>query len=249
MRKAVWISVIIGAAAVSAAALSFAQTAYPAGQAPVELEYGDPSRGEAGSRLPPAEAPEDAAVADPGDFPADWDPASQGLNAGETVSSRNASQSRKSLRDVDANTSGTNPAVTMADEQVMRDPRRPRAVDPKTKADLQQMSRILGSLHALRVSCTGREDQTYRSRMATMLDLEAADDSPLRDPLVDAFNEGFQAYGQGVATCPRDQTAQEARLAKEGYGLAKKLAAQYRAIGLPPTQPAPGAVPTSSAGR
>jgi predicted secreted protein len=58
----------------------------------------------------------------------------------------------------------------------------------------------------------------------------------LRDPLVDAFNAGFQSYGQGTASCPTDRSVQEAKLAKDGFRLAKQMAALYR-----PTVEAPAA--------
>jgi predicted secreted protein len=74
--------------------------------------------------------------------------------------------------------------------------------------------------------------------MSTLLDLEAPDASGLRDPLVDSFNAGFQAYGLGAATCPTDRGAQEAKLAKDGFRLAKQMAGLYRPITAPPeTQP------------
>jgi predicted secreted protein len=68
--------------------------------------------------------------------------------------------------------------------------------------------------------------------MSTLLDLEAPEARALRDPLVDSFNAGFQAYGQGSATCPTDHSAQEAKLAKDGFRLAKQMAALYRQIGV-----------------
>jgi uncharacterized protein (TIGR02301 family) len=118
-----------------------------------------------------------------------------------------------------------------ADAQLLsRGQRRARPVDPAKRADLAKLSRVMGALHALRVSCAGRDDQTYRSRMATLLDLEAPPSGDLRDPLVDAFNGGFQTYGRGAGACPADARAQEANLAKDGLVVARKLAAQYRPV-------------------
>jgi hypothetical protein len=56
-----------------------------------------------------------------------------------------------------------------------QDQRRRRPVDPLKRTDLTGLSKVMGALHALRVSCSGRGDQTYRSRMATLLYLEAPD--------------------------------------------------------------------------
>jgi uncharacterized protein (TIGR02301 family) len=115
-----------------------------------------------------------------------------------------------------------------------REPRLQREIEPAKRAELTGLARTLGALHALRVSCGGRDDQTWRSRMATLLDLEAPASGTLRDPLVIAFNGGFQASGRGVATCPADPRAAEARLARQGRQFALALAARYR----PPPAPA-----------
>jgi uncharacterized protein (TIGR02301 family) len=129
--------------------------------------------------------------------------------------------------------------------------RRERAVDPVKRSELTKLSRVMGALHALRVSCSGRDDQTYRSRMATLLDLEAPGSGGLRDPLVDAFNGGFQAYGRGAGACPADARVQEAGLAKEGYTVARNMSVRYRPAAapvttLPPaTQPRQNAVPVA----
>ena len=141
---------------------------------------------------------------------------------------------RKILSDVGENVLGTgswnapNNRDAAHAKLLSRESRRARAVDPIKRSDLIKLSRIMGALHALRVSCAGREDQTYRSRMATMLDLEAPDSGALRDPLVDAFNSGFQAYGRGTGACPADARTQEASLAKDGYAVARIMSARYR---------------------
>jgi uncharacterized protein (TIGR02301 family) len=152
---------------------------------------------------------------------------------------------RKVLSDAGSGTLDTNNWTNAdADAQLLsRGQRRARPVDPAKRADLMRLSRAMGALHALRVSCAGRDDQTYRSRMATLLDLEAPPSGDLRDPLVDAFNGGFQTYGRGAGACPADAREQEANLAKDGLVVARKLAAQYRPVAkvetkLPPaTQP------------
>lgn len=152
-----------------------------------------------------------------------------------------------------------------ADAQLLsRSQRRARPVDPAKRADLTGLSRVMGALHALRVSCAGRDDQTYRSRMATLLDLEAPPSGDLRDPLVDAFNGGFQTHGRGAGACPADARNQEANLAKDGLALARKLASQYRPapkvvasvlppanqprqnVAIAPAPPAPPAAPPPS---
>jgi uncharacterized protein (TIGR02301 family) len=114
---------------------------------------------------------------------------------------------------------------------------RARKIDPVKRAEVTGLARVLGALHALRVSCSGRDDQTYRSRMSTLLDLEAPNDGVLRDPLVDAFNGGFQTNGRGTAICPDDSRTREAALAKQGFKLANALSARYRPEPKPPSDP------------
>jgi uncharacterized protein (TIGR02301 family) len=137
---------------------------------------------------------------------------------------------RKILSDAGENNLGASSWTSAnADAELLsRGQRRARPVDPVKRADLSRLSRVMGSLHALRVSCAGRDDQTYRSRMATLLDLEAPASGDLRDPLVDAFNGGFQTYGRGAGACPANARAQEAALAKDGLAVARKLGSQYR---------------------
>jgi uncharacterized protein (TIGR02301 family) len=203
---------------------------------------------------PPENAPssvEDAPVDTPVTGQSDWAPDINldALRAArqETKVARIPGRAvrRKVLSDAGDGTLDTNNWTNAdADAQLLsRGQRRARPVDPAKRADLIRLSRAMGALHALRVSCAGRDDQTYRSRMATLLDLEAPPSGDLRDPLVDAFNGGFQTYGRGAGACPADARAQEANLAKEGLVMARKLAAQYRPVPkvetkLPPaTQP------------
>jgi uncharacterized protein (TIGR02301 family) len=117
--------------------------------------------------------------------------------------------------------------------------RRERTVSPQMRGQLVQLSRTLGALHALRVACAGRDDQTWRSRMATLLDLEAPSGGSLRDPLVDGFNAGFQTHGRGAGPCAETARAQEAALSREGRVVALALAAHYR----PAPKPDPKAAP------
>ena len=235
----------IATCAACGAALSVAQTAiqdpqtggptstldtYVVSGAPVET-----------SRREPAMAVEDAPVDIPQDTPLDWSPYAN-QDAGAADPYRLVPQKpRKALRNVEGletENSGNVDAAAEAQASVTDNQRRARPINPVKRADLTRLAHVLGSLHALRVSCSGREDQTYRSRMSTLLDLEAPDANALRDPLVDSFNAGFQTYGQGEAICPKDRGAQEAKLAKDGFRLSKQMAALYRPIAAAPeTQP------------
>ncbi len=237
MKSRVWMVSAVTLLAASGAAFSFAQ---PAGQDPqnqgssptLETYVVSGAPVESYRREPTAQV-EDAPIDIPQDSPMEWTPDAS-PDPGESAPYRPVRQkARKALRDVEGlniedgtyEEPATDAQAVAADNQ-----RRARAIDPAKRADLTRLARVLGALHALRVSCSGREDQTYRSRMSTLLDLEAPDESALRDPLVDSFNAGFQAYGQGAATCPADRSAQEAKLAKDGFRLAKHMASLYRPV-------------------
>ena len=198
----------------------------------------DPAPSDPDDITPDTPPVEDAPVDVPANPQSEWAP-DINLDAQEdadmdTGMLRPKAKPRKILSDVGENVLGTGgwsaPSNHYAAHAKLlsRESRRARAIDPIKRSNLTKLSRIMGALHALRVSCAGREDQTYRSRMATMLDLEAPDNGALRDPLVDAFNSGFQAYGRGAGACPADARAQEASLAKDGYAVARIMSARYR---------------------
>jgi uncharacterized protein (TIGR02301 family) len=192
-------------------------------------------------RIETAESPsivEDAPIDVPTSPQAEWAPdinldAIRDAEAAVSSTQRKA-RPRKILSDAGENVLGTgswssaNNGDAGQAQLLSRANRRERAIDPLKRSDLTKLSRVMGALHALRVSCAGRDDQTYRSRMATMLDLEAPSSGGLRDPLVDAFNGGFQAYGRGASDCPADARVQEASLAKDGYSVARAMSMRYR---------------------
>jgi uncharacterized protein (TIGR02301 family) len=228
-------------------AMAMAQTAPsepPPISAPVEAVDAPPISEPNPPSSPEAEAPgedgtasavEDAPVETSGNDRSDWAPdinLDAQTQATETTVARHGriAKKRKVLSDAGDNPLSTNnwTSVSADAELLSRAQRRARPVDPAKRADLAQLSRVMGALHALRVSCAGRDDQTYRSRMATLLDLEAPPNGDLRDPLVDAFNAGFQSKGRGAGACPADSRAQEAGLARTGLSISRKLSAQYR---------------------
>ncbi|MEN9856767.1 MAG: hypothetical protein RLZZ157_1893 [Pseudomonadota bacterium] len=183
----------------------------------------------------PAAAVEDAPIDEPPAQPVTWEAApNYGQAPAPKPEKQRPKRPRKTLSDSKANNlvlGGDGLTWEAGDDapQVGAQARqRARKLDPAKRSELMRLSRVMGALHALRVSCSGRDDQTYRSRMATLLDLEAPDDNGLRDPLVDAFNGGFQTHGRGTTLCAPDARNQEAALAKEGFKLAQILAARYR---------------------
>ncbi len=110
---------------------------------------------------------------------------------------------------------------------IEKTPHRKREIDPLKRNDLIEISRILGSMHALRISCLGEGDQTYRSRMNSLLDIEAPSDVFIRDPLILSFNSGFQSQNSGNNPCPKNRDEIEIALAQKGRLLALKMANFY----------------------
>jgi uncharacterized protein (TIGR02301 family) len=231
-----------------ASAVAFAQNAAPeaAGVPVTESEPAAPAAASASDRVVAEDTDqddgskpgEDAPIDVPASARSDWAPDINLDAIGEESSApagpTRRAKPRKILSDAGENVLGTgswsSSNANAEAELLPRSQRRARPIDPLKRSDLTKLSRVMGALHALRVSCSGRDDQTYRSRMATLLDLEAPQNADLRDPLVDAFNGGFQAYGRGASTCPTDARVQEASLAKEGFGLARALSTRYRPV-------------------
>jgi uncharacterized protein (TIGR02301 family) len=187
-------------------------------QNPPQPEYANP-----GSQI------EDQAIETPSQTRIEWvPPEDAGSLAPPRGAAKRPGRPRKMLSDAGEASSWSDNGGMSAEALSERSPRRERPVDPLKRSDLTGLARTLGSLHALRVACGGRDDQTWRSRMATLLDMEAPSGGQLRDPLVDAFNAGFSVQGRGAAPCPGDARLQEANLAREGRRLSLQMAARYR---------------------
>lgn len=71
---------------------------------------------------------------------------------------------------------------------------------PQERTLLLRLSFELGQVHALRVLCRGEDDQTWRTRMTRMIDVEAASEADRRQ-LVARFNDGYLAVQGEHAEC------------------------------------------------
>lgn len=141
--------------------------------------------------------------------------------------------------DVSAADAGATPVEALA---AAPPPPRPKPAHPgvarargtaEHRDTLHALARTMGEIHALRAACRGVSDQTWRSRMATVMDLEAPADSPLRRDLIVRFNEGWQAGAARWPSCPGDARSTEAGLARTGERLAVRMAGLYQ----PPVRP------------
>jgi len=93
--------------------------------------------------------------------------------------------------------------------------------------DAADLAGILGSAHAIRVRCNGRDDQYWRRYMADMLAYEAPDSGELRSSLVRAFNDGFSDTSDDYRICDSQAVAAEARYADRGKEIATRMATHY----------------------
>lgn len=90
---------------------------------------------------------------------------------------------------------------------------------PDQKKALLDLARVLGEAHALRQACDA-EDQTWRSRMQRLIEVEAPDEG-FEGQLAASFNAGF---GEARAAHPKCDPAAEAKAAGRGRRLAEALA-------------------------
>ncbi len=101
---------------------------------------------------------------------------------------------------------------------------------PDTTRNRLLLADTLGAMHYLTITCSGRLDQSWRERMAEMLQLE-----PLsayeREDLVAAFNHGFRQQKHEFPRCtPRTVSqimAQKRLKAEQGQFLTTALADPY----------------------
>jgi uncharacterized protein (TIGR02301 family) len=93
--------------------------------------------------------------------------------------------------------------------------------------DASDLASALGSAHAIRVRCNGREDQYWRQYMSDMLSYEAPDRGNLRSSLVEQFNNAFQDVSRTYLKCDNRAVEAEARFAREGQEIAERMAMHY----------------------
>ncbi len=93
--------------------------------------------------------------------------------------------------------------------------------------DVVELSRVIGSAHAVRVACNGVDDQYWRSYMQQILGLEAPERGPLRSRMVEGFNQGYQESEARNGRCSANSAQAEAQYAREGKRLSDALAAFY----------------------
>ena len=93
--------------------------------------------------------------------------------------------------------------------------------------DASELASTLGSAHAIRVRCNGREDQYWRQYMADMLSYEAPNRGALRTSLVDQFNDAYQDVSRQYLSCDNNAVEAEARYARQGQEISERMAMHY----------------------
>lgn len=99
----------------------------------------------------------------------------------------------------------------------------PASAPPASAGRAQRLERLaeaLGRQHYLRTLCRGPDDQTWRTRMSRLLEIEA-DANAAR--LEQAFNRGFTALTARVPACGPTARAEAVANARRGAEIASGL--------------------------
>lgn len=99
---------------------------------------------------------------------------------------------------------------------------------PAFENDLAGLAHVLGGAHYIRILCSGKGDQTWRSQMQKFMDLEGPPGTPRRALMVQEFNEGYREQEQRYSGCTPEAQGAENQLKAQGARFAKGLAARYR---------------------
>jgi uncharacterized protein (TIGR02301 family) len=92
---------------------------------------------------------------------------------------------------------------------------------PEQRQILLDLAYVLGQAHALHRVCAGAADDTWRGRMARMLEVETPGDA-FKTDLTARFNAGFTARDAQARDC-KSATVAEAAVARKGAALARRL--------------------------
>jgi uncharacterized protein (TIGR02301 family) len=92
---------------------------------------------------------------------------------------------------------------------------------PADRQTLLDLAYVLGEAHALRQACD-RTDQTWRSRMKRMVEVEAPDQA-FEARLTERFNAGFLARQAQFPQCGPQVGPAEAEVARHGAQLSGSL--------------------------
>jgi uncharacterized protein (TIGR02301 family) len=91
------------------------------------------------------------------------------------------------------------------------------------RAQLVELSEVLGGAHYLRILCDGRGDQRWRNYMRGVIDREPEYNAAL----VEGFNRGYRNEEARFPTCDGTTRQMEAELRARGLRVAQGLSARH----------------------
>lgn len=103
---------------------------------------------------------------------------------------------------------------------------------PEDRQVLTDLAFNLGQAHALRQTCLGETDQTWRMRMLQLSEQEAAD-AAFDAQLKSRFNAGFAVARAEQPACSGSARSALAQVAAKAQALAAKLASAVRPTARP----------------
>lgn len=92
---------------------------------------------------------------------------------------------------------------------------------------VEALAEVVGELHYIDFTCSGRDAQIWRQTMLELLEHEAPTRGAYRDRLIASFNEGFQTQQRNRTRCGAEAELQERRLATRGRALSEQLRREY----------------------
>jgi uncharacterized protein (TIGR02301 family) len=91
------------------------------------------------------------------------------------------------------------------------------------RAQLVELSEVLGGAHYLRILCDGRGDQRWRDYMRGVIEREPQHNSAL----VEGFNRGYRNEEARFPVCDSNTRQMEAELRARGLRVAQGLSARH----------------------
>ena len=91
------------------------------------------------------------------------------------------------------------------------------------RAQLVELSEVLGGAHYLRIICDGRDDQRWRTYMRGVIEREPTYNALL----VEGFNRGYRQEEARFPTCDQTIRQMEAELRARGLRIAQGLRARH----------------------
>jgi len=93
---------------------------------------------------------------------------------------------------------------------------------------VEALAKNLGQIHYLRTLCFGPNDQKWRDKGQSMMDIESNGDADRRRQLIRAFNAGYYQEKERHTECSNKVSVDVAALAENGRHISTMLGDPYR---------------------